>query len=411
MNQRAAFAGLLAAVSMAGAEPAPVVRTVGTVDVPNFRIEIVDWYAPGRLLLGTDSHWRTLALFRVETFDPLKIVPLQGVPAEPADVTPLFTGEPTSVAVHPRLPLALVTTLDGRGRGRGAVQFIDLRPGAEGQRLGWVRVGFHPDSIAISPDGRWAVVADEGEGDPDTPGTVSVLDLEGWTMETGWVDDGEVPVHTLSLAHRSLETYPGDLEPEYVAIAPDSRWALVTLQENDAAVLIQLSTNGPSLAGAFCLPWGAQPDGAALLPEADGTYLAAFAEEGLFDFHGRVRGHAMSLWSLTPDAEGWASRELSRTDLVPIFAPGKKRKRIDPEAIKLVRWRGRAFAIVNSERRDGLRVFDVTNPVRPSLVGGIETGVAPEGLLVVNEGARLYVIAGCEGDYDGPGEITVGVME
>ncbi len=405
-----ATALLLAAALPAAAEQAPRVRTVGTVDVPNLRIEIVDWHAPGRLLVGTDSHWKTLALFRIASFDPLRIEPLQEPPGEPADVVPLFTGEPTSVAVHPQHPVALVTMLDGRGRGRGTMQFVDLAPGREGQRMGWVRVGFHPDSIAITADGRWAVIANEGEGDPDTPGTVSVVDLAGWTPGA-WIDDGDLPVHTVELTHRAIEAPRGDLEPEYVCTSPDARWALVTLQENDAAVLIQLATNGPSLAGAFCLPWGAQPDGAALLPDTNGTYLVAFAEEGLFDFHGRMRGHAMSLWTVDPEPGRFAARELSRTDLSPVFTPGKKNKRIDPEAVKLVRWSGHILAIVNSERRDGLRVFDVTDPTAPILAGAIDTGVAPEGMLVIPEGKCLYVVAGCEGDYDGPGEITVGVIE
>ncbi len=410
MSMRNLLLALAVPFTAAVAGTPPSVRTLGTVDVPNHRIEIVDWYAPGRLLVGTDSHWKTLAIFRVDSFDPPVLVPLHEPPEAPEDVVPLFTGEPTSVAVHPQHPVALVTTLGWHGRERGALQFVDLRAGHEGERMGWLATGFHPDSVALSPDGRWAVVANEGEGDPTTPGTVTVVDLSGLNLGH-WITNGALPTWDVPLTCRALETSSGDLEPEYIAISSDSRWAAVSLQENDAVAFISLHETPPRLAGAFGLSYGAQPDGLAWRPEpGTNRYLLAAAEEGLFDFHGRVLGHALSLWSVQPDGGQDTARELSRVDLSALIAPGKKRKRIDPESVKLTTWGARTLALVTSERRDCVAILDVTDPRQPTPCGQLKTGTAPEGLRLIPDGQNLYVITGDEGDYDGPGEITIGVI-
>lgn len=102
-------------------------------------------------------------------------------------------------------------------------------------------VGGQPDSVAVSPDGKWAAVAienerDEGLGDgapPQMPaGTLVIIHMEGdvaaWTMMT-------VDVTGLNM------DFPTDPEPEYVSINSQNK-AIVTFQENNGLALVDLAT-------------------------------------------------------------------------------------------------------------------------------------------------------------------------
>lgn len=62
---------------------------------------------------------------------------------------------------------------------KGRVGFFHRESGAI---LGFVEVGYHPDSLAFSPDGQKILIANEAEfvpGGPQVPGSLSVIDLSG----------------------------------------------------------------------------------------------------------------------------------------------------------------------------------------------------------------------------------------
>ncbi len=69
-----------------------------------------------------------------------------------------------------------------RGSVLGKAVFFQLSTGSV---LGSVDVGYHPDSVTITPDGNRLVIANEGEfisnAGPQTPGSVSVVQLTGVT--------------------------------------------------------------------------------------------------------------------------------------------------------------------------------------------------------------------------------------
>ncbi|MFI2102835.1 choice-of-anchor I family protein [Isoptericola sp. NPDC019693] len=136
----------------------------------------------------------------------------------------------------------------------------------DGDALGAWRVGALPDMVALTPDGRRAVVANEGEPaddfSVDPEGTVSVVDLprkltgrhagavaqdavrtatfhafEGDALPAGVrVFGPDVAGPDGSLAHRVSR----NLEPEYVTVSKDSRTAYVALQEANAVAEIDL---------------------------------------------------------------------------------------------------------------------------------------------------------------------------
>lgn len=114
-------------------------------------------------------------------------------------------------------------------------------------------VGVLPDMVTFTPNGRHIVTANEGEPSDDysidPEGSISIIDLpesgvEGATVRHVTFDafNGQED----ALRAEGVRIYgPGatasqDLEPEYVAVTPDSTAAFVTLQENNAVAKIDL---------------------------------------------------------------------------------------------------------------------------------------------------------------------------
>jgi hypothetical protein len=132
----------------------------------------------------------------------------------------------------------------------GLVVFFDVNGGY----LADVVVGALPDMLTFSPDGAWVLVANEGEPNDDytvdPEGSVSIIDVSGGA---GSVSQGDVSTVDFNAFNDvpldpSIRIYgPGatvaqDVEPEYIAVSPDSRTAWVTLQENNAIAIIDIDT-------------------------------------------------------------------------------------------------------------------------------------------------------------------------
>ena len=139
-----------------------------------------------------------------------------------------------------------------------------------------IKVGALPDSLAISPDGNYVVVANEGEPSQDytidPEGSINVIDISGGIASakntiinfSAYNDTevtsgaGETAVTTITAAEALLDSksrvgaraqriFGGDgqiakdIEPEFVAIHPDSKEAYIMLQENNAYATVSLS--------------------------------------------------------------------------------------------------------------------------------------------------------------------------
>jgi hypothetical protein len=101
-----------------------------------------------------------------------------------------------------------------------------------------------PDSIAVSPDCTRAIIAIENERDEDVndgnlpqlpPGSLVVMDLSD-------VDPKAWTLQMMNITGLPNILYPDDPEPEFVNINTDNV-AVVTLQENNGIVLIDLKNN------------------------------------------------------------------------------------------------------------------------------------------------------------------------
>ncbi|MCB0034267.1 MAG: choice-of-anchor I family protein [Anaerolineales bacterium] len=139
---------------------------------------------------------------------------------------------------------------------RGLVIFFDRQDTV----LATAEVGYLPDMVTFTPDGTKVIVANEGEPSPDytfdPEGSISIVDISGGVAtitssnvtEINFTDFNEGGSRHAEL-DPSIRIYgPGasvaqDLEPEYIAVSPDSATAYVTLQENNALAVIDLNTN------------------------------------------------------------------------------------------------------------------------------------------------------------------------
>ncbi|NYI05641.1 esterase-like activity of phytase family protein [Allostreptomyces psammosilenae] len=315
-------------------------------------------------------------------------------------------GEPTSVdVIGNRWALVAVNTSESFTRPSGVLRVVDLTTRTV---VADHDLGGQPDSVDLSPDGRYAAIAVENERDedagdgglPQAPGGwLAVLDVTGpspdrWSVRRVALD---------GLA----EIAPGDPEPEYVSVNARHQ-AVVTLQENNHIAVVDLPTGRvvrhfsagtAHVTGVDTVTDGAvRPDGEVTAArEPDGVawlddHYVATADEG--DWRGGSR-----TWTVFDTRTGtvvWDSgAELEdlaiRYGQYPEDRAGKKG--VEPENIAVATFHGTRYAFVGLERANLVAVYDVDDPRRPRLVQGLPAGVAPEGLLPLPGRDALVVSA------------------
>ncbi|WP_432571874.1 hypothetical protein [Kineococcus sp. SYSU DK005] len=225
-------AGALAAPAAAHA-PRAAFALRATLDVSGEVAEILSVSPDGRTAWYTDSATGQVGV--VDLSDPAH-------PRQRGVVD--LGGEPTSVAVTPdgRYALAVVDTTDGAfATPSGHLAVIDTRTS---RVVRTIDLGGQPDSVAVAPDGRRAAVVVEDQRDedlvvggvegglPQAPaGFLSVVHLEGAPQR--W---SATPVDLTGLPGAA---FPEDPEPEFVDVNR-AGVAAVTLQENNAVALVDL---------------------------------------------------------------------------------------------------------------------------------------------------------------------------
>lgn len=164
-------------------------------------------------------------------------------------------GDVNSVATRDGLVAVAVAGDDEQSNG-----FVAFYQASGGTFLSAVAAGALPDMVTFSPDGAFAVVANEGEpsGDyqTDPEGSVTIVDL---SAGAGALTDGDATQVSFADFNaggpRAAELGAGvrtpapfgatvaqDLEPEYMVVSADSGTAYVAMQENSAFAEIDLAT-------------------------------------------------------------------------------------------------------------------------------------------------------------------------
>ena len=115
-------------------------------------------------------------------------------------------------------------------------------------------VGAMPDMVTFSPDGNYIISANEGEPNDaytiDPVGSISIIDVKNnypvKTLDFAGFESSRTALVAAGLriygvnADGSKASFVQDIEPEYVAVAADSKKAYVTLQENNAVAEVDL---------------------------------------------------------------------------------------------------------------------------------------------------------------------------
>jgi hypothetical protein len=327
-------------------------------------------------------------------------------------------GEPTSVAVVQgaagEYALVGVNTSQSFTSPSGFLLVVNIETQQEVQRFD---LAGQPDSVAVSPDGKYAAIAIENERDedlgdgqidinPQAPaGYLVTFDL-GDANPANWT---QTQVSMTGLA----DIAPSDPEPEYVAIN-EQNVAVVTLQENNHLVLVDLATS--TVTADFSAGFAdldqidtdeegvirfdsslsqvpREPDGVAWINDT----LFATADEG--DLNGGSRG--FTIYN-TSGAVVYTSG--STVDQIAAAAghypeERSKNKGSEPENLTVATFDGTHYLFLNLERASLTLVYDLSDPAEPKLTQALPALLAPEGVKAVP--ARNLLVVASEADERG----------
>jgi hypothetical protein len=348
--------------------------------------EIAAASTDGMTLIYTDSPKNQIGFVNIA--DPSNPVPA-GILA--------MGGEPTSVTVKGGYALVAVNTSVDYVNTSGKLVVVDI---ATKTIVHSIDVGGQPDSVAISPDGRYIAVVIENErnealNDPAPPqlpaGKLVIVNSSSATPSAWTASD----VNLTGLA----SLYSADPEPEYVDINSDNI-AVVTLQENNHIVLVNLVTgtvvrhftagtvdlvnvdltdDRPAVIKPTETQTGRmrEPDGVSWI----NTEYFATANEG--DLNGGSRGFTVFntkgdvIWDSASEMDDMAIRlghyQDRRSD-----AKGN-----EPENIELGIYGSDRYLFVNSERSSLVFVYDVNDPKKPKFKQALPSLAAPEGAIAI----------------------------
>lgn len=135
--------------------------------------------------------------------------------------------------------------------------FVALFDAETGELLATVDVGNLPDAVTFTPDGTKLLVAGEGEFNADSMeefddnplGTIAIVDVTVPTspvvnmLDSTLFDNFQEQAEALGIRLQEGIALSKDVEPEYISVTPDGTKAYVTLQENNAVAVVDLTTD------------------------------------------------------------------------------------------------------------------------------------------------------------------------
>lgn len=361
--------------------------------------EIVAASTNGKTLVYTDSASENLGF--VDIRDPAA--------PKAAGVLPMG-GEPTSVAVVGPYALVAVNTSPSFIAPSGKLAVVDIK---KQKIVTTIDLAGQPDSVAVSPSGRYAAVIIENERDedlndgalPQSPtGLLQIVDLLG--------NPSQWSLRDVTLAGLPGMMHAADAEPEYVDINRNDI-AVVTLQENNHIALVDLRdgsiVNHFSAGNVTLSPVDTidnrrielvdtasnvprEPDGASWISND----LFATADEG--DLDGGSRG--FTIFNTDGDVVYTAGNSVEH-HMVRIGHYPERRsdaKGNEPENVETGAFGDDKFLFVGSERSSVVLVYKLDANGQPTLVQTLPASTKPEGLLAIP--SRNLLIAASEEDFD-----------
>ncbi len=364
------------------------------------------------------------------------------------DVRDIPLGAANSVAVSG--DLLAVAVGNKNKQAPGIVAFYRLTSSGEAVFSNYVTVGALPDMVTFTPDGRYALTANEGEPSKDyrfdPEGSVSLIEIED-NRKGGQVRHIRFNAFNKSASrHAELPssvrvfgpnaTVAQDLEPEYIAISPSGKKAFVSLQENNAVAVIDIKTAavdkivalGYKNFGDYAIdasnkdggvnikPWKGvygmyQPDTMAAYESAGKTYFVSANEGDARDydaFSEETRAGKVSVVETHPNAAGVADKkQLGRLKITTtlgdadhdgryeeLYAYGARSFSIWDENGELVFDSGSDFEEITAARLGGF--FNNNDDASKGDSRSDDKGPEPEALAVGQVGNRTYAFVGLE---------------
>lgn len=176
-----------------------------------------------------------------------------------------------------------------------------------------LQVGALPDMLTFSPNGRWLLVANEGEPNTDysidPEGSVSIIDMRrgAYSLRQSDVRSTNFEAFDNATLDPSIRIFgpnavvKQDIEPEYITVSHDSRTAWATCQENNALAIIDI-------------------------PSATVTQLVGLG----FKDHSAVRAESAEIYTFDPEAMPSIGATAAGQQLLLGGFSGLHFERIDP---------------------------------------------------------------------------------
>ncbi|MEO5924437.1 MAG: hypothetical protein ABIR70_11480 [Bryobacteraceae bacterium] len=424
---------LAATYPLSAAKPTPSLIPVGTYDtgLGANGAEIVSVREKDELAAITNIAGSVDLL---DLSNPAAITLIKRVMVNPA------YGTPNSVAIHPSQDYMLVasgsSSINGASKGRVTAYSI---PG--GEELTSAQVGVLPDSVAISDNGKYAVVANEAEGVESSPrnnggeGSLTLIRLEEFNPKTpSALLVFQIPLpsaagivgfstgRTDDLGRFAIDNTPLTLEPESVAFSKKSDLAYITLEENNGVAVLDLKTlavsyfglgttthDGDITVGGGYVPVAnainafREPDGIAIFKGKANTEYFVTADEG--DTRDASRnggprgGRTVSVFNAKTGAlMGDTGSQLDQAAADAGVYPDDRSNRggTEPEVLDVTDYKGRTLVAVGLERAASVALIDVTDPSTPTVIDLAPVGLNPEGIKFYKTKGKLYVLAANE---------------
>jgi hypothetical protein len=362
--------------------------------------EIVAASKNGKTLIYTDGKMEAIGFVDIENAKNPK----------PAGLLPVG-GEPTSVTVKNKYALVAVNTSLDFVNVSGKLVVVDIKSKNIKRTIA---LGGQPDSIAVSPDGKYAAIVIENERDEDLndgmlpqlpAGQLIIVDLQG--HPSNW------STRFVNLSNLPGMLYPTDPEPEYVDINRNNI-AVITLQENNHIVLVDLETGDIQnhfsagtqdltqidIADDKLITFKAslsnvprEPDGVSWIDD----YHFVTADEG--DLDGGSRG--FTIYHMDSSIVFESGNQLEHTIVRHGHYPDKRsdNKGNEPENVEIGAFKGNNYLFVGSERASVVLVYNINEPTEPEFKQILPSTVKPEGLLAIPE-RKLLIAAGEEDARD-----------
>lgn len=252
-------------------------REISSIDIGDAGAAEITAFDPVTKKLFVVNNGATNKIDIIDFKDPSTMNVIGSISMEP------FGGFVNSVAVSNGLLAAAIESVNKQQNGKVVVfKTSDYSVVKE------IIVGALPDMVTFSPDGKYILSANEGEpsGDytNDPVGSVSLVSVkDNYAVTT--LGFANFSAQREALAAKGLRIFglnagfENDIEPEYITITEDSRFAFVTLQENNAIAKIDIQAR--AVTDIMPLGFKSYYDDANGIDPSDRDNMIAFSKQPL----------------------------------------------------------------------------------------------------------------------------------